>query len=163
MNDRDWATGWADLQLSYPEREEMPETKASRAGLYRRHVDDLDGPAWLYAVEHCIASSKWFPTVAELRDAALAYRPPVAGLLQTSQRPPEEVEAERAEARAAAKKGLEMVKAAVAEAQQRGAVVVVKAEPAQPMPKPSDEVEERLALLRRQREQVMAAPAVEEA
>lgn len=159
MNDSDWATGWRDLGLSYPQREEAEEVVASRAGLYRRHLDDLAPAAWLFAVETVIGSSRWFPTVAELREAAAAWRPEVAGYLPPSSKTEAELEAEREESREAARRGLEMIRAAYQESAKSLPPVPVVS-----LPEPAEVrvTEERLTELRRQAGEITADPATPE-
>ena len=54
------------------------EAVASREkqALYWDALRDLSVPALEFAVKEAIKSGKWFPRAAELREWALAYRPP---------------------------------------------------------------------------------------
>ena len=151
MQDAQWARGWAELIVAYPQREEASEQGALRAALYRKHLDDLAPDAWLFGVEQVIRTETWFPTVAHLRACADAWRPPVLPALPMS-------EEEREDARAAARAGLAMLQAAF----DAGAVGPVRA-----MPEVRPEVvveasEDRIALLKRQAEEIQAAPAAVE-
>jgi len=92
-----------------PDAVSDPQIKADRAGLYREHLDELADAPWLHAVREAVRHERWFPTIAALLDYAGAWRPPVSGLLP-ERRTPEE----REEDRALARRGLELVKAAVA-------------------------------------------------
>jgi len=53
------------LAAAYP-RTEIPETTAR---LYRLMLSDIPGESLKAAAIHCVRTSKWFPTVAELVDA----------------------------------------------------------------------------------------------
>jgi hypothetical protein len=157
MRDAEWARGWGELIVAYPARDEANEQTGLRAGLYRKHLDDLEPAAWLFAVERVIRSEAWFPTVAQLRAHAEAWRPPVLPALPPS-------EEEREEARAAARRGLELVMAAVVEVEPNLAGAgPVRSAVTFPEPLTVEATDDRLALLRAQAEQIQAAPAAQEA
>jgi hypothetical protein len=58
----------AVLAASYP----AAKGDAGTVAAYQRMLGDLDYPAANAAVERLIATSKWLPTVAEIREATLA-------------------------------------------------------------------------------------------
>ena len=58
----------AVLIAAYPSAKLGPDT----AGIYERMLADLDYPSANAAVERLLATSKWPPTVAEIREASLA-------------------------------------------------------------------------------------------
>lgn len=58
----------AVLAASYP----AAKGDAGTVAAYQRMLADLDYPAANAAVERLIATSKWMPTVAEIRESALA-------------------------------------------------------------------------------------------
>lgn len=65
------------LEEAYPQRQALQGTTVA---LYRRLLADLDGNMLLAAAHQHIADSKWFPTVAELREGALALSASSAGI-----------------------------------------------------------------------------------
>lgn len=145
MTDAEWSRGWGELTVAYPQRDEASEQTALRASLYRKHLDDLDPPAWLSAVTQAIRTESWFPAVARLRECADAWRAPVLPALPMT-------EEEKQAGRAAAVRGLELVKAAVVRTSvttERPAIQTFGFGPA--VVEASDE---RLDLLRRQAEQI---------
>lgn len=146
MRDRTWAEGMAALQKSgLPGWPTESQESAGRADLYRRHLDDLSDDAWIFAVREAITNERWFPTVAALRDYASSYTSARA-FLPEPRRTPEQVEADRKEAR----RGLELVKAAMESAQP---VAQVTMPVAKAMP-PIEASDERLAELRQQAEEI---------
>lgn len=147
MRDSEWSKGWTELSIAYPPREEADEVAASRANLYRKHLDDVPPEAWLFAVTQAIRSDSWCPTIARLRDFVDAWRPPVLPALPPS-------EEEREEQRAASRKGLELVMEAVAERTGEPAAPAVAAPPE---PLTVEATEDRLALLRAQAEAIKGA------
>lgn len=117
-----------------------------RGRCYREDLADLTDSQWLHAVKQA-RQRRWFPSVEEILrqegtcgDVRLRVLEP--------RRTPEQMEADRAEARI----GLEMVKAAVASA-PAGAFVQVSA-PVKSMP-PIEATPERLAELRRQADEIV--------
>lgn len=58
------------LLQAYPQAQFGPASSA----LYERELADLDGPTALEAVRRLIRTSKWMPTVAEIRTAAADVR-----------------------------------------------------------------------------------------
>jgi hypothetical protein len=58
----------AVLMAAYPTNKASAQTSA----VYERMLADLDYPAANAAVERLLASAKWMPTVAEIRETALA-------------------------------------------------------------------------------------------
>ena len=77
MADKDSVMRVIRLLMENWPREEMSE---ARAGLYCRLLTDIPSDILEAACLQCIATSKFFPTVAELRDAALAMTPEMDGL-----------------------------------------------------------------------------------
>lgn len=57
----------AVLMAAFPSSKLTPET----SGIYERMLADLEYPATNAAVEQLLATSKWVPTVAEIRERAL--------------------------------------------------------------------------------------------
>jgi hypothetical protein len=111
VKDHAWARGMAELQKSgLPGWPTDPKESAMRAELYRRHLDDLGEDAWLHAVAEAVRHERWFPTVAALRDYAAGWVPEFKLLP-----PPRRTEEQLIEAREAARRGLVLVMAAVAE------------------------------------------------
>ena len=111
MKDHAWARGMAELQKSgLPGWPTDPQESAMRAELYRRHLDDLGEDAWLHAVAEAVRQGRWFPLVEALRGYAAEWAP-AQPLLPPARRSEEQL----AEAREAARRGLELVRAAVAE------------------------------------------------
>lgn len=62
------------LSLAYPnfERDKRPDQLAAMIDIYHRTLYDIDARLLEAAVMQHITNSKWFPTVAELREAALS-------------------------------------------------------------------------------------------
>lgn len=62
------------LSLAYPnfERDKRPDQLAAMIDIYHRTLYDIDAHLLEAAVMQHITNSKWFPTVAELREAALS-------------------------------------------------------------------------------------------
>lgn len=151
MTDAAWLRGMGELVLGLARQDESREKSDARARLYRKHLDDLNDEAWLYAVDGVMKTCTFFPTIAELRAAAESWRPEAAGFLPPARRTPEEIAADAE----ATRRGLEMIRAAVGEA---------AGDPVKPMPaagvglQPRDTeveaTEDRLALLRAQREAI---------
>lgn len=67
MTEREVAKLVAVLIAAFPNSKISPETSA----VYERMLRDLDYAAANAAIERLLATSKWLPTVAEIREAAL--------------------------------------------------------------------------------------------
>jgi hypothetical protein len=134
-----WAEGMADLIACCRDRDMTAAVRERRGVNYREALGHLTVPQWKHAVAAC--REGWFPTIGELLGAATTMpRPPVAGLLTAG-----DVEAQRAEGRANARRGLEIIEA---ELKARG--VTVK-------PMVVVATDERLAELRAQAAEVVKA------
>lgn len=147
MTDEAWVRGFGELILAFPNREQTTVEATARAQLYRKHLDTLSDEQWGYAVRLAILRDGWFPTVARLLEFGESYTPPAAGYLGPAPRTQEQEQVDRE----AARKGLELVKAAVAE---RGLPIL----PPPSMPEPVVVVahDDRLDDLRRQREKILS-------
>jgi hypothetical protein len=111
MTDAAWARGMADLWVAFPGRgHETGELSAARATVYRQHLDDLTDQQWFHAVGQALERDEWFPTIARLREYAAGWVPPTAGYLPPARRTEEEAERDRESAR----RGLALIRAAVA-------------------------------------------------
>jgi hypothetical protein len=143
MTDESWTTGMHALVVAFPDREMNRGYASDRGALYRHHLNHLTDEAWMHAVSEAIRTERWFPTIAALLDLAGEYRP---ALLYIG--PAKRTEEEAEEARAQARRGLELVKQAVAER--------VKKLPPAPAPSPLPEAnvvvahDDRLDKLRQQ-------------
>lgn len=73
MNREEFNLQFAVLAASYPSAQKIPEQTQD---IYWEMLRDLSEGEFKAAVQECLASCKFFPTIAELGDAAL----PVNGL-----------------------------------------------------------------------------------
>lgn len=64
----------AVLMAAYPQSKLSTQSTVETSAAYERMLADLDYPAANAAVEKLIATSKWIPTVAEIREAVLSLR-----------------------------------------------------------------------------------------
>lgn len=60
----------AELMQAYPQSQTGPATSA----IYERELEDLDRALALDAVRRLVRTSKWLPTIAEIRAAAVEVR-----------------------------------------------------------------------------------------
>lgn len=67
MTDAAWVKGMGQLVLALERRTLSPSEARARAGIYRRHLDDLSDEQWLQAVDRAVATMEWFPSIAALR------------------------------------------------------------------------------------------------
>lgn len=152
MRDEAWVMGMTELVVSFPDRDQDPEVLRARGAVYRRELGSLTDEAWLYAARESIRTSRWFPTVAELLD--LAGRAPVMApraALPDDTRTPDEK-------RAAARQGLELIRAEVAKS---GAVprTVATAMPQEERRVMAVDWDRRMELLRAQAREIGGAAA----
>ena len=81
MDRRTFAQGFALLLLAYqPKRDIPPEQHDLYDESWWRDVADLDGGAWLTAVDWWRRNRAWMPKPSEMRQLADDYRPRVPAL-----------------------------------------------------------------------------------
>ena len=68
MNAESWGKGYTKLCVAFPDRDMTPEHAAARGRVYREHLDEMGERQWQHAVNVCVESKRFFPTVSELRD-----------------------------------------------------------------------------------------------
>ena len=109
MTDRSWLEGLQELLLAFPDRDLSKEQSDERARFYRRQLDALTDEQWTHAVAEVIRTKTdtFFPAVGQLLELAQTWSPGTQGLPA-----PKRTEAELAEARAIAKWGLNLCRAA---------------------------------------------------
>lgn len=129
-----------------PVQGEDPNDLLIRKEIYFEALVDVDTDLFVAGVASALRECRWFPTPAELRERAEAARP-----LRLALPPPprslEQIEADRE----ATRRGLELIRAAVAE---RAAPTLCVAEP-EKTAKVVHLTSERLALLRAQAAEIV--------
>lgn len=153
ISDRAWVEGMAQLVACCSSADLTPEMAHVRGRCYREDLQDLTDDGWLRAVKRA-RQGKWFPAIDELREFA-KEAVEVAGFLPPARRTDEEAEADRQ----AAKRGLELCRAAAGVDRDPVKPMPDAAAQAQPKDTEVEATEDRLALLRAQAEQIQAAPA----
>lgn len=94
------------VRAGLPGWPEDREIAAERSRALRELLDDITDAAWLHACTEVAKHERWFPVPGVLREYAGTYQPPYPLL------PPARTEEEREADREAARKGLELIKAA---------------------------------------------------
>ena len=118
-----------------------------RKEIYFEALSDLDTPLFVAGVASALRECRWFPTPAELRERADAARPTLLALPPPI-RTREQVEADREECR----RGLELIRAAVANTPAR----TLRVSTPEPSPRNVYATDERLAQLRAQGREIQA-------
>ena len=114
MTNESWLQGLALLVANLRDRDLTPEAQAIRGATYRQELGHLSDAEWEATVRGCVRTLDWFPSIRELLEHAAAHRRE-SDAAKAIERRSEET---REEGRAAARQGLALVRAAVAEAEK---------------------------------------------